>query len=156
MGTPDDPIRDFWVSFLQAMAIQPYRKADEPEQLRCQLDLFFMPLGPKDWKNPLAIKNFTSQQEWPKPTAGTLFQRVIQPASRGPNFGKQDLRHFLISFDFSRSIHLIIVMGGYNECVTLHTWGEASKHTVRQGKTSQSIHICSGKFKKWFLNTKTL
>lgn len=63
LGTPGDPIRDFWVSFLQAMATQLYRKADEPEKLQYQLDLFFMPPGPKDWKNPVAIKNFTSQQE---------------------------------------------------------------------------------------------
>lgn len=40
------------------MTIQPYRKADELEQLRYRLDLFFMPPGPKDWKNPVAIKNF--------------------------------------------------------------------------------------------------
>lgn len=31
LSTPEDPLGDFWVPFLQAMAIQPYWKADEPE-----------------------------------------------------------------------------------------------------------------------------
>lgn len=48
LGTPEDPIGGFWVPFFLAMAIWPYWKADEPEQLRYQLDLFFMLPGPKD------------------------------------------------------------------------------------------------------------
>lgn len=33
MGTPEGLIGDFWVPFFQAMAIQPYWKAEEPEKL---------------------------------------------------------------------------------------------------------------------------
>lgn len=32
-GTPEELVEDFWVPFLRAMAVQPYWKADEPEQL---------------------------------------------------------------------------------------------------------------------------
>lgn len=32
-----------------------------------------------------------------------------------PNFGKQYLKHFQCPVSFSRPIHFIIIIGGYNE-----------------------------------------
>lgn len=72
------------VPFWQAVATQPFRKADESEQPRHPLDLFFIPAGPKDWKNPVVIQNITSHPEWPERRAGFPQQWVIPPTSLAP------------------------------------------------------------------------
>lgn len=84
-----------------------------------QLDLFFRPPGPKDWKNPVATKNVTSYQEWPKPNSRHPTS-VGNPACLfSPNFGEQDLKDFQFPLSFSRSSHFIIIMGGYSEQTAL-------------------------------------